>query len=47
MEEAQNVNHDPELIADEIIIFSHEDGDLTDENSGEKDNVFINNSPLS
>nr|CAH7751981.1 unnamed protein product [Callosobruchus chinensis] len=45
MEEVENTNLDTDQIPDEIIIFPPDDGEVTDEDSGEEDNVVINNLP--
>nr|CAH7760345.1 unnamed protein product [Callosobruchus chinensis] len=45
MEEVENTNLDSDLIPEEIIIFQPADGGVTDEDSGEEDNVVINNLP--
>nr|CAH7761214.1 unnamed protein product [Callosobruchus chinensis] len=44
-EDVENTNLDTDLIPDEIIIFPPDDGEVTDEDSGEEDNVVINNLP--
>nr|CAH7764628.1 unnamed protein product [Callosobruchus chinensis] len=45
MEVVENTNLDSDFIPDEIIIFQLADGGVTDEDSGEEDNVVINNLP--
>lgn len=45
LEEAENLELGSDLIPEEIIIFPPEDNENTDEDSGEEDNVEINNLP--
>nr|CAI5821774.1 unnamed protein product [Callosobruchus analis] len=45
MEEVENTNLDTDLIPNEVIIFSPDDFEVTDEDSGEEDNVVTNNLP--
>lgn len=45
LEETENLDLDENLMPDEVIIFPPDNGDVTDEDSGEEDNVTMNNLP--
>lgn len=47
LEEAENLETDEEGVPDEILIFPPENNELTDEDSGEEDDVLLQNLPRS